>query len=103
MSPTKKPTPDAPVRAAAVASDSGPADGQAGQDLPSRRADAVDALAREFPYNAGKAGEMMTPKGGFAGIVTRDRRKPVIAAVEGPALAGGLEIVLSCDLVAPDP
>ena len=49
--------------------------------------------------NAGKAGEMMTSKGGFAGIVTRQRSKPIIVAVEGPALAGGLEIVLSCDLV----
>lgn len=49
--------------------------------------------------NAGKAGEMITPKGGFAGIVTRERSKPIIVAVEGPALAGGLEIVLSCDLV----
>jgi len=38
-------------------------------------------------------------KGGFAGIVTRDFPKPIIAAVNGPALAGGFEIVLSCDLV----
>lgn len=36
---------------------------------------------------------------GFAGIVQRPPRKPIIAAVEGYALAGGFEIVLSCDLV----
>ncbi len=36
---------------------------------------------------------------GFAGIVKRPPRKPIIAAVEGYALAGGFEIVLSCDLV----
>ena len=44
-------------------------------------------------------GGMMTPKGGFAGFVQRERSKPVIAAVDGPALAGGTEIVLACALV----
>ncbi|MGW0594431.1 crotonase/enoyl-CoA hydratase family protein [Streptosporangium sp. NPDC002607] len=36
---------------------------------------------------------------GFAGLVRRPPNKPLIAAVEGYALAGGFEIVLSCDLV----
>jgi enoyl-CoA hydratase len=48
---------------------------------------------------AGNANDIARGKGGFAGIVTRDFPKPIIAAVNGPALAGGFEIVLSCDLV----
>ncbi len=36
---------------------------------------------------------------GFAGIVQRSADKPLVAAVEGFALAGGLEIALSCDLL----
>jgi enoyl-CoA hydratase len=36
---------------------------------------------------------------GFAGIAQRSARKPLIAAIEGFALAGGMEVALACDMI----
>lgn len=47
----------------------------------------------------GEAADILFGDGHLGGFVSRNRAKPVIAAVQGSALAGGFEIVLACDLV----
>ena len=49
--------------------------------------------------NAGNGAKLGTRRGGFAGFVYRERRKPIVVAVDGMATAGGCEIVLAADLV----
>lgn len=65
----------------------------AGWDLKETAADGIDPAADYHP-------ETGYGPGGFAGITEYwDLRKPVIAAVTAPAIGGGFEIVIACDLI----
>jgi enoyl-CoA hydratase/carnithine racemase len=82
-------------------------------------ADAIDAALNEFEdddelwvavltgtaavFSAGtdlsQSASPATERGGEYGVIRRARAKPLIVAVEGYALGGGMEIVLAADLV----
>jgi len=53
--------------------------------------------------NGGQQARLFPRDEGFAGFVRVQRTKPWIAVVDGAALAGGVEIVLACDLVVCSP
>jgi crotonobetainyl-CoA hydratase len=57
------------------------------------------AFSAGMDLKAFAAGEVPITEHGFAGITKRVFDKPIIAAANGAALAGGFEILISCDMV----
>jgi enoyl-CoA hydratase len=57
------------------------------------------AFSAGMDLKAFATGEFPITDKGFGGLTQRDFPKPLIAAVNGSALAGGFEMMLSCDMV----
>jgi enoyl-CoA hydratase len=57
------------------------------------------AFSAGMDLKAFAAGEFPITEKGFGGLTKRDFPKPLIAAANGSALAGGFEMMISCDMV----
>src|SRR5487761_1068726 len=57
------------------------------------------AFSAGMDLKAFATGELPFTAHGFGGVTQRDFPKPLIAAANGAALAGGFEILISCDMV----
>jgi enoyl-CoA hydratase len=57
------------------------------------------AFSAGMDLKAFATGEFPITEKGFGGITKRDFTKPLIAAANGSALAGGFEMMISCDMV----